>query len=336
MPTLIHTDWKYHDIEAATLENAYVRLDVLTGLGAKIYNLWDRVTGKNLLWHHPHTLPVRPPFGANFDDWWAGGWDDPFPNGAPVSFKGEMRPYLGELWTQPWHAVTESKDGRAALHVWADGIITPARVDKWLVLDPERPILRIFYKVTNRGYGPIEFMLGIHPALAIGPGYRLDLPACQVLVEESSAGAFGTPGCTYAWPWINRTGEDRIDLRAVPDVSHNTYGFAYAHTLAEGWTALSGSSTQPGLAMAFDVTAFPVVWLWMVYGGWRGLYHVAMEPWTSFPTAIDEASRGGRTVVLNPGDKWETAVTAVVHHGWKAITHVSPHGEISGERGTSQ
>ncbi|MDA8205641.1 MAG: hypothetical protein M0Z36_06200 [Thermaerobacter sp.] len=332
MATRIHQGWKLEDIEAVVLENAHLRLDVLVGMGCKIYNVWDRVSGHNLLWHHPRRRVERAPFGANFDDWWAGGWDDPFPNGAPTTFGGDDRPYLGELWTRPWNFTIEGADSPSpVLHVWTEGVITPARVDKWIQLDPDRPVMTVRYRVTNLQGAPIEFMLGIHPALTIDAGYRIDVPAKTVQVEESRGGALGKPGKTYTWPMVADSQGNPVDLRKVPGAHAQCYGFAYATALSAGWLALSAPDDRPGFALAFDPLAFPTVWLWLVYGGWRGLYHVALEPWTSFPSRMDVASQEGRTVTLAAGARWETAVTAVVHRGWQQIDQVTTEGEIRGQ-----
>ena len=47
----------------------------------------------------------------------------------------------------------------------------------------------------------------------------------------------------------------------------------------------------------FDRSVFPVIWLWLVYGGWRGYYQAIMEPWTGYPSALAEAV-AGRTRAL--------------------------------------
>ncbi len=327
----MHSGWTFRGIETVVVENAWVRLDVMVGLGAKIYNLWDFPSGKNLLWHNPRRPPAPAPFGANFDDWWSGGWDDPFPNGAPTTFQGEARPYLGELWTRPWQHAVESGEVGPSLHMWAEGVITPARVDKWITLHPDQPVVSLRYRVTNLGAAAIEFMLGIHPALAVEPGSRIDVPARYVQIAEASGPDLGTPGETYAWPWVGEPRQREFDLRQVPPAHRGVYGFAYAYDLSGGWLALSAPRGAPGFALAFSQEAFPVLWLWLVYGGWRGHYHVALEPWTSFPSRIDEASRAGRTVVLAPGTVWETEVAAIVHRGWQTVTHVARDGHITGK-----
>src|SRR6185437_15945446 len=73
-----------------------------------------------------------------------------------------------------------------------------------------------------------------------------------------------------------------------------------------------------GFGLTFDPDVFPVVWLWMVYGGWRGYYHAICEPWTGYPSPLAEAVEAGRARVLDPGGVLETSVSAVVYAGVEA------------------
>lgn len=327
------TGWQYHGFDAIILENRALRVDILTGLGAKIYNLIDLATGRNLLWHNPRVPPRRPPFGASFDDWWAGGWDDPFPNGAATVFEGEHRPFLGELWTLPWQwEMSHDDNGGPCLHLWAEGVISPARMEKWVSLDSAAPVLHIRYAVTNLGYSPLTFMMGIHPALMVTPAHRIDLPATSVLVEESQAHRFGLPGHSYQWPYAEDDTGASVNLRQVLPASAGTYGFLYAYDLTDGWAGLTDTSGGPGLGLSFSREVFPVVWLWLVYGGWRGFYHVALEPWTSYPTRIDSAQAQGRTRVLPPGTVLTADLTAVVYRGWESVQHITMDGRVEGRR----
>ena len=73
---------------------------------------------------------------------------------------------------------------------------------------------------------------------------------------------------------------------------------------------------------------FPVVWLWMVYGGWRGYYHAIAEPWTGYPSALAEAVEAGRARVLDPGAVLETEVFTVVYEGVDGVSRLSADGGV--------
>jgi hypothetical protein len=73
--------------------------------------------------------------------------------------------------------------------------------------------------------------------------------------------------------------------------------------LREGWLAVTDPDLRSGMALAFDPAIFNTVWLWGVYGGWRGIYTVAFEAWTSWPGRLDLAIDAGRHRTLPPASR---------------------------------
>ena len=61
------------------LENRWLKVRLLPDLGAKIYDVIWKPTGRNFLWHNPRIAPQPYPIEADFDNYWCGGWDDAFP-----------------------------------------------------------------------------------------------------------------------------------------------------------------------------------------------------------------------------------------------------------------
>ena len=104
-------------------------------------------------------------------------------------------------------------------------------------------------------------------------------------------------------------------------------GATGATELREGWAALTDTQARRGLAIAFPLEVFRAAWLWQVYGGWRGHYHVALEPWTGHPMQLDEAIATGTADVLAPGETREAAVAFVVYGDRAAVTSVERDGE---------
>jgi hypothetical protein len=71
-----------------------------------------------------------------------------------------------------------------------------------------------------------------------------------------------------------------------------------------------------------------VVWFCLVYGGWRGYYQALVEPWTGWPSPLDEAVAAGRARVLQPGESQPAEVTAVLYDGVDHVTRLSPDGSV--------
>jgi hypothetical protein len=316
--------WSHRGLEACIIENAALRVTILPELGGHVFELIDKRADRDLLWHNPRTFPRRAPFGVPFDDWWSGGWDEIFPTGDVAAVRGETLPYMGELWSVPWTCTPHATAGEAAVALAGFGTITPARMEKRLSLRGDEPVLRVSYRLTNLDHRPLDFLWGIHPALAVAEGYRIDVPATRMLVGSSSGPALGATGDAYEWPWIPLAAAPggRRDARLVPGPNALVFGGHWATDLREGWLALTDPSARRGLALAFPREVFPVAWLWQVYGGWRGHHHLALEPWTGHPMQLADALAAGRARTLAPGANLEAEVAFIVHEGLAEVAAV--------------
>lgn len=292
--------------EAVVLENTTVRVVVVPELGGHATELVDVAIGQNLLWVNPRTAPRVAPYGAYFDDWWSGGWDEIFPSGDAGRLHGEQLPYMGELWCVPWASSSGADDEEAWVVASAFGTIAPARFERRLSLRGDEAVLRAHYRIENLDVRPLPFTWGIHPAFAVTPQHRIDHPGRRMLVGVSSAARMGEEGSTYRWP------DGPRDMRRALARESGVFGGHWVTDLPEGWLSLVDESTGRGVRIEFDPAIFPVAWLWQVYGGWRGHHHVALEPWTSRPMDLEGAQAAGTSRSLEPGEVVETDVRFVL------------------------
>jgi len=317
---------RWRGLDALTLENDALRVTVVPSMGSHVAELVDRGAERDLLWHNPRATPRPAPYGANFDDWWSGGWDEIFPSGDAGCLHGEPLPYMGELWCVPSAArISIAPDGRAAsVETVTFGTVAAARFERRLTLAGDEPVLRAHYRIENLDVRPLPFTWGIHPTFAVGRSHRIDHAGTTMLVGASSSPELGEPGMTYAWPWLpDRTAETgRRDIALVRDRSAAVFGGHWATDLADGWLAITDSATRRGLAIVFDRNVFPHAWLWQVYGGWRGHHHVALEPWTSLPMDLAGAIAAGRARTLDPGEVLETDVAFALHTSLERVQAV--------------
>jgi hypothetical protein len=330
-PGVTITDaWTFRGFDAIVLENAHLRCTVLPGHGARITELIHKRAGRDLLYHHPR-VDVRPPvFGANADDWWTGGIDEIAPTGHPCVVGGEQLPFLGEFWSQAWeHRIEEADGSRVVVHLWASGVITPLRIDRWLELRLDEPIVRSRHRLTNLGDTPLDLMWGIHPGLAIRPGSRITIPASEGVFWEGHEELGTSPGTTFAWPHLPAADGRTIDLSTTRGPTPPSWELVFATGLRAGWLAVTDPRTRSGFAMTFDRAVLPTCWLWGVYGGWRGLYAAAVEAWTSWPVRLDHVIEQGRQLTLPAGGTLETELRFVCVDVAE-VDDVSPDGEVTG------
>jgi len=323
--------WTYRGFPAIVLENDRIRMTVLPTHGAKVVEFVSKAADRDLLYHHPRFDVGPPVFGANADDWWTGGIDEIAPTGHPANVGGEQLPFLGEFWSQAWTArLVEDGPTLVAVDLSCAGIISPLRLDRRMELRAGESFVRSTHRMTNLGYEPFAFMWGIHPGLAVRPGARIQVPGAVGTFHEGHPNLGIAQGTRFAWPHLPAA-NGPIDLSVARAPDPPSWELAFVDELTAGWLAVTDPTSRSGFAMSFDPKIFPVAWLWGVYGGWRGLYTVALEAWTAHPPRLDEVIAAGRARTLEPGGSLETEVHFIAFEGIDAVAEVSSQGVVRGE-----
>jgi len=311
MTVHISDAWALHGFQALVLENRELRVVILPEMGGKIWSILAKRHNREMLWHNPRMAPRPAPYGAAYDNWFCGGWDEVFPNDYPVTIDGEPYPDHGEIWSMPmtWR-VAERSDAAVTIALEQRGIAIPTRYRKLITLRDGEADLRVRYEITNEGASPLDAHLKLHPALPLAPGARLHLPVRRVLVDTGFVDAFAAP--EFAWPDAPLPAGGTRDLRALPDPDAREAWFFYGLTLDAGYSAVSYPGEGVGFGMSFDPALFSSVWIFATFGGWRNLRTIILEPCTGHLAHLDEAIRRGSVLTLAPGSTATTEVTASI------------------------
>jgi hypothetical protein len=121
------------------------------------------------------------------------------------------------------------------------------------------------------------------------------------------AGRFAPARGPLAWPM-----HEGMDMGGVAGVETGLTEWLYTRELLDGWCAVTHPAAGVGLALSFDAAVFKTVWLWGVYGGWRGHYVLLTEPGTSPPGGIAQAVADGTAASLGAGQTLETTTVATI------------------------
>lgn len=293
---------RLHGLRLLELENEWLSVSVLPEVGAKILTLRDKSCDRQILWENPRIRPQAYPIDANFDNYWCGGWDDAYPTADACLHAGEPFPNLGELRSLQWH-VDELSANKTVLSAF--GPISAIKATKSISLADQ--VLQMEFTVESLSPIPLDFMWGTHPAFAVAAGTRLIIPARTGLVAQSNHPSLGAPGDRYRWPHINGT-----DMSVVPDISAGINCGHYATELEDGWFAVE--TAGQGILFEFPLERCPHLWMWLVYGGWRGYHHAVIEPWTGYPVNLEQAFAQGRHSRLDPGKTFSVRVRCTAYH----------------------
>lgn len=294
--------------DAFVLETGALRATVLPALGGRVWELEDKLRGRQWIWNRG-LANLRPqPVGAHYDDVWAGGWEELFPNDAAGRFEGRDLPDHGEWWATAWDGVEVGEGDDACLRLTARMNVVRAACSKEFRLLADGATLAIRYRIRSEEAQPIHFLFKQHLPIGLSPDCLLQLPGGVVRAVDTSFGTQVTDAAEFAWPYAPGR-QQAVDLRRVPADFSRQQEFLYVRELPESWCGVDDLRAAASLRMRFDSAQMPYVWLFLTYGGWRGHYTAVLEPCTNLPKDLSEAVRIGQSARLEPGQEFMTQVT---------------------------
>jgi hypothetical protein len=293
--------------DSLVLENDRVRAVIIPSLGGRVWELWDVLRQRQWIWHR-HDVPLEvSPRESNYDDRWAGGWEELFPNDAAGEFEGRHLPDHGIWWTTAWtvDALTNGPDG-ATVRLVADTMAPDTSCVKEFRLDDDSDTITASYRIVSRESKPFHFLFKQHFPIALTPDCRLALPDGLVTTVDPSFGTLVSGAPPFAWPTVDLPSGKHVDLRTVPGPSHREREFVYVSGLREGWCGVDDPRAGASLRMLHETSKLPFVWLFLTYGGWRDCFTAVLEPCTNMPKDLAAAVRLGQAARLPAGGTFET------------------------------
>ncbi len=294
--------------EALALENDQVRAVVIPELGGRVWSLEDRVRRREWIWHRPGVPLGRPGPDAVYDDVWAGGWEELFPNDGAGLFEGRDLPDHGEWWQTAWRVADHGDGGSARLRLTAELNRRRVVCSKEFSLAADADTLRVTYRIESREAEPFHFLFKQHLPIALTDQCRLVVPGGWVEAVDPSFGTWLATTERFSWPAGPARNGGTVDLRQVPPQSAGAQEFIYLGGLPAGWCGVDDSARGAALRMHYDVARMPYLWLFLAYGGWRDCYTAVLEPCTNMPKDLTEAVARGQSAQLAPGGVFETTV----------------------------
>ena len=323
-----------------TLSNDHVEVVLDPDRGGEIQSFVPS-GGVNALayhdWEGPLSAERGPSYGSTELDWlsrYNAGWQSLFPNagaecmvdGVPVAFHGEAS--FARM------RVDEVEPTSCQLTTWAR---LPLRMTRTVAISAARPALLVRETVENIGAGPVAFIWGHHPTFPAYSGAVIDTPGTRVVVEAQTPGNL-KPGAG-TWPRLEAAEGGTANASVI--TSESMVRLLYLTDLGEGWVALRNEaaveSGSPGIAMAWDLEAYPHMWMWLQNGDsgfpWYGRARmIGLEPQRSWPfDGLAGAIERGQAVILEPGTTTSSWITlaALPANSSRPVTGVSREGVVS-------
>lgn len=267
-------------------------------------------------WDAPVPASLSTSYGDHVLDWlseYRGGWQTLVPNaGDPCAVEGIPLPFHGE-WSRARVTVVNREEYGITVQ---SGLRLPLVARRSISVDPNNRAVTIKQSITNVGSSQTPYVWGEHPAFALSPNARLHIPAGSV---RSAAVRVGTHqdvlvDAEGSWPTMPGAGDTPIDLSIVP--AQPTERLCYLPDIVGGWAVLEDSDIS--VALSWDVSAFPHIWLWQEIGGngfpWFGRSAItAVEPQSTWPAnGLAAAIETGQAQWLDPGQSTDAWMTVAI------------------------
>ena len=160
----------FREFKTIVLENSHIRAVIIPELGGRVWELEDRIRGRQWIWHR-EDFPIKAyPPGTIYDDVWAGGWEELFPNDAPGRFEGRDLPDHGEWWTMRWDVVESTDIGQMAkVRLSAKSSVIKATCTKEFLLGRNSATLSVCYRIRSDEPQPFHFLFKQHLPIRVTP-----------------------------------------------------------------------------------------------------------------------------------------------------------------------
>ena len=296
--------------------------------------------GPNALFHEawdtPQPADASTSYGSGTLDWlshYRGGWQAMFPNaGAECTVDGLPHPVHGEVSSAPADILERS----ATEVVLRTATRLQLTLERRISLAPGRPVLRVQERVANESDRPLSYVWGHHPAIAASPGMRIDVPIGPLRVDQAFDDRVADlkPGAVGTWPDAElRTGGVE-GLDRIPDKTFERV--CYLPDRPAGWAAVREPVSGRGIALAWDIDAFPHLWLWQLMGGRRFPFHgrarlIGIEPASCWPgDGLARAIERGQARTIAPQATATGWITLTLFKATTdAVTIVERDGSVS-------
>lgn len=266
---------------------------------------------RNVLARYDWRSPISAGRSSSYDaggalDWlsdYRGGWQTLAPNaGDPCTVDGVPLPFHGE-WSRTRVDVAQLSDTAVT---FISGLRLPFILERTVEVLPSASAVRVRTTLTNDGTADAPFVWGEHPALALGPGAKLVIPAGRVEVHDVATGPHSDlePGSSSTWPH-GTTSSGEVDLSTIPETEAER--LCYLVDVEQPWAAALDADVAIGLS--WDSAAYPHLWFWQEQGGpgfpWYGRSAItAIEPAAHWPSngGLQGAIERGQARFLAPGE----------------------------------
>lgn len=302
-------------LEIFTLENQWIRAEILAGKGGDLYSLvWKEdevdvlhksdIPLSRFATRDLHTSPL-----TYYSELFTGGWIDVFPGYA---IEGDIEKVhqedSGPAATIPWTCINKTcSETSASITLYAKLSSVSFAVEKTFIINSDLSNIRIEESILNTGIEPIRYTWVQHAVFGgklISKDTKIELPASRVFMGRKFDFFAGKPLFT----WECSISELPYKENAVHDMRKpllddtETMFVVALRDLSEAKYSITAPGC-PDVEVKWDKYLFPYIRCWYNSGKNPS---VALEPSNHFAGNFEDAFRLGSYSTIDPGQHTHT------------------------------
>lgn len=291
-----------------SISNDHLEISVLPDFGGKITSIRNLKTNTEFLTQS--SIPIdkmkKPENGACFLPPYTFGFDDCFPNIAPIELQKNgisvAFPDHGQIWTSKMGCVSNEHEIILDYKSVEDGYKFTKRVTI------HNSTVRLHYTLKNESSMDFRYLWSAHPLLQIDEGDKILLPNSVSYVDVYYASDnVIAEGEDQQWP-LSFIGDKLI--RVLPKES-DFASKLFVRNIPKGVAGLYRIEYDETILFKFDKENLPHLGLWLCYNGWPQEskardYAIAIEPTTTASDKICDShlQKGVKTLASGKEFKW--------------------------------
>ena len=292
-----------------TLENNLIIVVLEPWDGGRITRIFDKLRRCEHVWNNERTSGFSRYYSANYDNMSAFGIEEAFPTALPCRHAGMDVPFFGEVWSISWnYTVVECSQDRVAVRLSCKTSTIPAEMSKIVSITIDDMQVMVEYEIKNIGFGPFEYIMGVHPSFCIDEGSRIIMPEGKYEIASLYPEDLGSRS-SFIWPDWNE-----MELSTVMPPDRNVCINFITKSMNLGKFSIVNKTKGSSISVSYDNEFFPVIGMWLIYGGWRGHNCVMAEVFTNWPLDLASASDFGTANWLEAGETEKTFMKYSVLH----------------------
>lgn len=292
----------FKGLEAIKLENDYLRIIILPGLGGKIASFYHKEKQFELAFQNPkdyYELPSKP--ASSFEAFDCSGFDDAFPNINEsmqcINGHSVLYPDHGEIWSSSFDYRLESD--RVCL-AYTSPLLNYSYEKIFTLSDTT---LHCDYKIHNQSPCNFPYIWTLHALANLEEDMEIIFPAQTTSVENVLDSPYlGKTGSIYDYPEANYKNLPYHFNKMNFFNKVSCEKFYVSHPVSQGFSGIYYPSQKLYYLLEWDAAKLPYLGFWITKGAFKNDYNCALEPSTGYYDCINIASVRKKVSLLAPGE----------------------------------